>query len=91
MIEAYGDPWQSQVAKILDDKGLKTQLGYKIKATEYFNDKDYEKAIAEAEHGLQSLPGNGTDAKGRRLANGVYFYALDTGTKRISRKVVLTE
>jgi hypothetical protein len=34
---------------------------------------------------------NGTDAKGRRLANGVYFYALDNGTKRISRKVILTE
>jgi hypothetical protein len=34
---------------------------------------------------------NGTDAKGRRLANGVYFYALDNGTKRINRKVVLTE
>jgi hypothetical protein len=34
---------------------------------------------------------NGTDAMGRRLANGVYFYALDNGAKRISRKVVLTE
>jgi len=34
---------------------------------------------------------NGTDARGRRLANGVYFYALDNGAKRISRKVVLTE
>ena len=34
---------------------------------------------------------NGTDAKGRRLANGVYFYTLDNGAKRISRKVVLTE
>jgi hypothetical protein len=34
---------------------------------------------------------NGTDNKGRRLANGVYFYALDNGAKRISRKLVLTE
>ncbi len=34
---------------------------------------------------------NGTDTKGRRLANGVYFYALDNGAKRISRKIVLTE
>jgi len=34
---------------------------------------------------------NGTDSKGQRLANGVYFYALDNGAKRISRKVVLTE
>ncbi len=34
---------------------------------------------------------SGTDAKGRRLANGVYFCTLDNGTKRISRKVVLTE
>jgi hypothetical protein len=34
---------------------------------------------------------NGTDAKGHRLANGVYFYALDNGAKRLSRKVVLSE
>jgi hypothetical protein len=34
---------------------------------------------------------NGTDARGRRLANGVYFYALDNGAKRISRKLVLTD
>jgi hypothetical protein len=34
---------------------------------------------------------NGTDARGRRLANGVYFYALDNGTRRISRKLVLTD
>jgi len=34
---------------------------------------------------------NGTDTRGRRLANGVYFYALDNGERRISRKVILTE
>jgi flagellar hook assembly protein FlgD len=34
---------------------------------------------------------NGTDARGRRLANGVYFCALDNGSKRISRKLVLTD
>jgi hypothetical protein len=34
---------------------------------------------------------NGTDAKGRRLATGVYFCALEDGAQRISRKVVLTE
>jgi len=34
---------------------------------------------------------NGTDIKGRRLANGVYFYALDNGVGRISRKAVLTD
>jgi len=34
---------------------------------------------------------NGTDTRGRRLANGVYFCTLDDGEKRISRKVVLTE
>jgi flagellar hook assembly protein FlgD len=34
---------------------------------------------------------NGTDTRGRRLANGVYFYALDNGSKRISRKLVLTD
>jgi hypothetical protein len=31
---------------------------------------------------------NGRDARGRRLANGVYFDALDNGVKRISRKLV---
>jgi hypothetical protein len=34
---------------------------------------------------------NRTDAKGHRLANGVYFYELDSGERRISRKVILTE
>jgi len=34
---------------------------------------------------------NGTDTRGRRLANGVYFYALDNGARRISRKLVMTE
>jgi hypothetical protein len=34
---------------------------------------------------------NGTDAKGLRLANGVYFCTLDNGARRISRKVVLTQ
>ena len=34
---------------------------------------------------------NGTDTKGRRLANRVYFHALDNGAKRISRKMVLRE
>jgi len=34
---------------------------------------------------------SGTDAKGRRLANGVYLCTLDNGTSRISRKVILTE
>jgi hypothetical protein len=34
---------------------------------------------------------NGTDTKGRRLANGVYFCALDNGSRKVSRKLVLTE
>jgi len=33
----------------------------------------------------------GTDQKGRRLAAGIYFCALDTGDKRLTRKVVLAE
>jgi hypothetical protein len=41
--------------------------------------------------GAYSSVWNGTDARGRRLANGVYFCTLDYGSKRISRKVVLTE
>ncbi|OYD17163.1 hypothetical protein CH330_00830 [candidate division WOR-3 bacterium JGI_Cruoil_03_51_56] len=40
--------------------------------------------------GKQRFVWDGTDAKGRKLAAGVYFYALDTGNKRLSRKVVLT-
>jgi hypothetical protein len=31
---------------------------------------------------------SGTDARGRRLANGIYFCMLDNGSKRISRKLV---
>jgi hypothetical protein len=34
---------------------------------------------------------NGTDTRGRRLANGVHFYALDNGAKRNSKKLVLTD
>ena len=34
---------------------------------------------------------SGTDAKGRRLPNGVYFCTLAAEDKRFSRKVVLTE
>jgi len=41
--------------------------------------------------GVYTSVWNGTDARGRRLANGVYFYALDNGARRISRKLVLTE
>jgi hypothetical protein len=41
--------------------------------------------------GAYSSVWNGKDTRGRRQANGVYFYALDNGAKRISRKVVLTE
>jgi hypothetical protein len=33
----------------------------------------------------------GTDQQGRRLAAGIYFCALDTGDKRLTRKVVLAE
>jgi hypothetical protein len=33
----------------------------------------------------------GTDQKGRRLAAGIYFCALDAGDKRLTRKVVLAE
>jgi len=48
-------------------------------------------ADGECKPGAYTSVWNGTDAKGRRLANGVYFYALDNGSKRINRKVVLTE
>jgi hypothetical protein len=34
---------------------------------------------------------NGRDDDGRRLAAGVYFYSLDAGERRLSRKVVLAE
>ncbi len=48
-------------------------------------------ANGEQKQGYCNLTWNRQDAKGRRLANGVYFYALENGTERISRKVVLTE
>jgi flagellar hook assembly protein FlgD len=41
--------------------------------------------------GAYTTAWNGTDHKGRRLAAGVYFYTLETGDKRLSRKVVLAE
>jgi hypothetical protein len=47
-------------------------------------------ASGKAKPGAYTSVWNGTDAEGRRLANGVYFYALENGSKRISRKVVLT-
>jgi hypothetical protein len=48
-------------------------------------------ASGKTKPGAHTTVWNGTDAKGRRLANGVYFCALDNGAKRISRKLVLTE
>jgi hypothetical protein len=48
-------------------------------------------ADGKAKPGVYTSVWNGTDAKGRHLANGVYIYALDNGTKRISRKVVLAD
>jgi hypothetical protein len=53
--------------------------------------------VARVLHQGMTKPGqyttvwDGTDAEGRRLAAGVYFYALATEEKRLSRKVVLTE
>ncbi|HTW91001.1 MAG TPA: FlgD immunoglobulin-like domain containing protein [bacterium] len=41
--------------------------------------------------GLHSVSWNGRDDRGRALPTGVYFCTLDIGTKRISRKVVMTE
>jgi flagellar hook assembly protein FlgD len=41
--------------------------------------------------GIYTTTWRGTDRKGRRLAAGVYFYTLETGDKRLSRKVVLAE
>jgi DNA-binding beta-propeller fold protein YncE len=51
------------------------------------------KVLAEGKckPGVHTSVWNGTDAKGRRLANGVYFCTLENGAKRISRKVILTE
>jgi hypothetical protein len=41
--------------------------------------------------GRYSTRWNGRDDAGRRLAAGVYFYALEAGERRLSRKVVLAE
>jgi len=48
-------------------------------------------ADGKTKPGVYTSVWNRTDAEGRRLANGVYFYALDNGAKRINRKLVLTE
>jgi flagellar hook assembly protein FlgD len=51
--------------------------------------------VARVLHQGMTKPGqyttiwDGTDAEGRRLAAGVYFYALATDERRLSRKVVL--
>ncbi|MCX6844734.1 MAG: hypothetical protein NTX53_20925 [candidate division WOR-3 bacterium] len=60
-------------------------------------ERDHSRGFADVLADYRIKPGaytsvwNGTDARSRRLANGVYFYALDDGSKRISRKVVLAE
>jgi Tol biopolymer transport system component len=41
--------------------------------------------------GAYTIVWSGTDARGRQLAAGIYFYTLDDGEQRITRKVVLTE
>lgn len=48
-------------------------------------------ASGKTKPGAYASVWNGTDTTGRRLANGVYFYALDNGVKRISRKVILAK
>ncbi len=48
-------------------------------------------ADGRAKPGAYTSVWNGTDTRGRRLANGVYFYALDNGSERISRQLVLTD
>jgi YVTN family beta-propeller protein len=48
-------------------------------------------ADGKTKPGAYTTVWNGTDTKGRRLANGIYFCTLDNGSRRISRKVVLTE
>jgi hypothetical protein len=45
----------------------------------------------EVKPGRYTTTWAGTDQKGRRLAAGIYFCALDTGDKRLTRKVVLAE
>ncbi len=47
-------------------------------------------AQGEVKPGRYATTWAGTDQKGRRLAAGIYFCTLDTGDKRLSRKVVLT-
>jgi len=48
-------------------------------------------AQGEVKPGRYTTTWAGTDQKGRRLAAGIYFCALDTGDKRLTRKVVLAE
>ena len=39
--------------------------------------------------GLQSVPWDGTDERGLAVPSGVYFYRVEAGTQRMSRKMVL--
>jgi Tol biopolymer transport system component len=48
-------------------------------------------ASGKTKPGAYTTVWNGTDAKGRRLANGVYICALAVEGRRFTRKVVLTE
>jgi dipeptidyl aminopeptidase/acylaminoacyl peptidase len=48
-------------------------------------------AQGEVKPGRYTTTWTGTDQQGRRLAAGIYFCSLDNGSKRISRKVVLTQ
>jgi hypothetical protein len=48
-------------------------------------------AQGEVKPGRYTTTWAGTDQKGRRLAAGIYFCALDAGDKRLTRKVVLAE
>jgi len=45
-------------------------------------------ASGRTKPGAYTAVWDGTDSKGKRLAAGVYFYSLETGEKKLSRKVV---
>ncbi len=48
-------------------------------------------AVGRTRPGTYTSVWSGTDAKGRRLANGVYFCTMTAEDQRFSRKVILTE
>ena len=57
IVSAQGEQWRTRLAKALRDGGMESPLGYVERARQYFIEKQYEQAVAEAERGLAAVAG----------------------------------